>query len=120
MKPAILAAKQDGSMNHQRGQFRDDRFGRAVGEGALVEQDVAGLVRLFGEQVHHLPVGQRAIGVVRLAAELAGVEQRHDVEARQQPGIAGVDVAEIGAVAVRHARIVGRERDRTHTPSVRR
>jgi hypothetical protein len=99
------------STGRELAQFGNDRLGSGIGEGAGIEQDMAADIGLIGEKLHHLKIGERAIGVVLLAAELAGMEQGDDVEARQQLCVAGVDVTEIGAVALGDRRVVDRQLD---------
>src|SRR5215217_5120723 len=75
---------------------RDDllRAHRAVPgerEARGEEQDVAAGPRLVGEEVCDIEVRCAAIGVGALAAELAEVEQRDDVEDRQQLRVQEID-----------------------------
>ncbi len=67
--------------------------------------------RLVGEEVCDIEVRCAAIGVGALAAELAEVEQRDDVEDRQQLRIHEVDVAEDGVVVAQHLGPRDRELD---------
>src|SRR5215203_2389241 len=95
---------------------RDDLLGahRAVpgeGEAGGEEQDVAAGSRLVGEEVRDIEVARPAIRIGALAAKLAEVEQRDDVEDRQQLRVQEVDVAEDGVVIAQHLRPRDRELD---------
>ena len=89
----------------------DGALGRVESERLRLEENITARTHFVGQHIRHLTVGQRSVKIVALIAELAKVEQGHDVERRQQAIFELINIAEENLVGLFHVGTIDRQFD---------